>query len=563
MRVCTGLSKINGHHCPNNLCRGAVFTLFLLLAILSTANAAELYKDPNWAIRWDNTLKASVAYRVESQDGSLIDAEHFNSDDGDRNFDPGITSTRLDVLSELDIQYRSFGLRASAAGWVDSVYLEKNDNDSPDTFNGLGPNNEFSDETEDLHGKRVELMDAFVFGRFNIGDMPANIRLGRHTLMWGETLFMATNGIANGLAPIDLQKMLSVPSTQAKEIFMPVNQVSSQLQLLPNLSIECFVKFEWRRSRLPASGSYFSDQDMIDVGGERALISPSLPGMALWRGEDMGTGDGTSEFGETDSGSFGASLRFRIPHVDVDWGLYYYKYNDTAPQVYLYPGTNVNAAVGKLGEYRLVYPKNVRMIGVSFGTLIGPANVSGEVCTRIDAPLVSTPQTVTAGMAADNDDNPLYAIGDTFHANLSTVYLLSAGPSVGGLQLWDGATLLAEIGYTYLLDITKNESAFDPTREDYAVGLRLTFEPSYYQVFSGFDLSLPIGIGYNPAGKSPVDTKFNVTGADEGGDFNVGLAGIYRNTWRMGISYTNYFGSSDTQTLADRDLVSIYVQRTF
>ncbi len=563
MCVCIGLYNISRHHCRKNLCKGAVLTFFLLLTtILPTANATELYKDSNWAVRWDNTLKASMAYRVESQDEDLIDAEHINSDDGDRNFNRGITSARLDLLSELDILYRNFGVRASAAGWLDAMYLRNNDNDSPATFNGLGPNNEFTDETEELHGKKIELMDAFAFGRFHIGEMPASIRLGRHTLIWGETLFMATNGIANGMAPTDLQKLLSVPSTQAKEILMPVNQVSGQLQILPGLSVEGFAKFEWRRSRIPASGSYFSDHDMLDAGGERILLGPN-PGPALFRADDMGAGDSTSAFGDTEFGAFGTALRFRIPNVDVDWGLYYHKYDDPTPQIYLYPGANVNLAIGKVGEYRLIYPKNIQMIGASFGTQIGPANVSGEVGGRIDTPLVSTPQTVLPGMAADNDDNPLYAVGNTLHANLSAVYLLTAGPSIGGWRLWDGATLMAEIGYTYLLDTTKNESAFDPTRDDYALGLRMTFEPNYYQVFSGFDMTLPIGVGYNPAGKSPVDTKFNVTGADEGGDFNIGVTGIYRNTWRMGISYTNYFGSSGTQTLADRDLISLYVQRTF
>ena len=535
----------------------------LLLMTISTANAMELYNASDWAIRWDNTLKGSVAYRLESQDEDLIDAAHVNGDDGDRNFDRGFSSTRLDLLSELDIKRLNFGVHASAAGWVDGMYLKSNDNNSPSTFNGLGPNNEFDDETEQLHGKKIELLDAFAFGQFNIGDMSASFRLGRHTLLWGETLFFATNGIANGMAPIDSIKGLGVPSTPAKEIFMPVNQVSGQLQIMPTLAFAGFVGLEWRRTRIPGSGSYFSSHDLLDAGGQRLFLGPSAAGPALWRGEDMGAGDSTSEFGDSGFESFGASMRFRVPKVDADWGLYYHQYNDTVPQIYLYPGQNVNLAVGKVGEYALVYPKNIQMIGASFGTEIGSVNVSGEVSERLDTPLVSTPQVVLPGMVADNDDHPLYAIGNTLHANVSLVYLAAAGPSLGGFRLWDGATIMAEVGYTYLVDITENESAFDPTRDDYAFGIRMTFEPAYYQVVSGLDLTVPIGVGYNPAGKSPVDPQFNVTGADEGGDFSVGIAGIYHSNWRTGITYTNYFGSTDTQALADRDFVSVYVQRTF
>lgn len=562
MRLYQGVFKIIRHQLQRNLFKTAVIALFLLPPLPLRVNAAQVYQDADWSVRWDNTVKASTSYRVENRSGGLIDAAHINADDGDRNFDRGITSARLDLLSELDLQYRNVGMRASAAGWVDAIYLDDNDNDSPATFNGSGANDGFSDEAETLHGKNIELLDAFAFARFNLGAMPTSIRAGRHTLMWGETLFMATNGIANGMAPTDLQKLLSVPSTEAKELFMPVNQLSGQVQIFSNLSLEGFAKFEWRRSRLPASGSYFSDMDMIDAGGEKILLGPN-PGLSLWRADDMGAGDATSEFGETDLGSFGTSARFRFPNMDVDWGLYYHKYNDSTPQVYLYPGKNANLAAGKAGEYRLVYPKNIHMIGASLGTQVGPVNVSAEASARIDTPLISTPQTVSSGDQADNDDHPLYALGNTLHTNVSASYLFAAGPSLGGRTLWDGATLLAEAGYTYLLDTTKNESAFDPTRDDYALGLRMTFEPNYYQVFSGFDMTLPIGVGYNPAGKSPVDSKFNVTGADEGGDVSLGLTGIYLNTWRMGISYTSYFGSSDTQTLADRDLISIHVQRTF
>jgi len=51
-------------------------------------------------LRWDNTLKYSDAFRLKDQSRRLI--ADPNSDDGDRNFDKGIISNRLDLLSELD-----------------------------------------------------------------------------------------------------------------------------------------------------------------------------------------------------------------------------------------------------------------------------------------------------------------------------------------------------------------------------------------------------------------------------------------------------------------------------
>lgn len=44
-----------------------------------------------------------------------------------------------------------------------------------------------------------------------------SFRAGRHSLLWGESLFFGSNGIGNGMTSIDVIKALSVPSTQFKE----------------------------------------------------------------------------------------------------------------------------------------------------------------------------------------------------------------------------------------------------------------------------------------------------------------------------------------------------------
>jgi hypothetical protein len=139
-------------------------------------------------------------------------------------------------------------------------------------------------------------------------------------------------------------------------------------------------------------------------------------------------------------------------------------------------------------------------------------------------------------------------------------------------MLWQGGSIVAEAAYTYLSRINENplinpmnpnERAFDTTRDDYAYGFRMVLEPAYYQVFSGIDIRVPIGFGYSPKGRSPVDLKFNNGGADEGGDVSVGLDIDYLTVWKFGVKYTNYFGSDDTQHLGDRDFISFIAQRTF
>src|SRR5208337_4508310 len=160
----------------------------------------------------------------------------------------------------------------SGAGWVDAEYLTNNGNNSPATFNGLGPHNQFASATREMSGGTGELLDAFMWDNGNVCSIPVDFKLGRHTLLWGEALFFADNGIMYGQAPIDILKALSVPATEAKELFMPVGQFSFQIQPTKTFAVVGFLDFEWRRDRLPPAGSYYSNGDLLDAGGERILL---------------------------------------------------------------------------------------------------------------------------------------------------------------------------------------------------------------------------------------------------------------------------------------------------
>ena len=504
-----------------------------------SVEAFNVYSKNDLRIVWDNTVKYSFGFRLEDQDKKLL--QDVNKDDGDRNFDPGLISHRLDILSECDVIYKNFGFRVSASGWADSIYHEKTDNDSSSTSNSLSvPSDEFTDDTSDLHGLDVDLLDAFVLGKTNINGRAASIRVGRHTLLWGETLFLAGNGIAGGQAPIDAIKMLGVPKTQAKELFMPVGQVSGQIQLFQGVTLGSFYQFEWQETRIPAAGSYFSDVDFIDEGGE-SYFTPAPPdGLGqLTRGADMKADD---------NGQFGVMIRYNPDFMDVGLGFYYLNYHEKNTYwSYIDP---VNS------HYYFVYPENIQMVGASFSTQVGPMNVSGEVSARFDQPLLSTPAVVLPGVSADNDNNNLYALGDTIHANVSGIYFLT--PS----KLWDGGTILWEVGYHEILDETENKEMRDPTRDDYAWGFRTVIEPAFYQVFPGIDIKVPIGIAYVGKGASPVDLKFN-GGAVDGGDISLGLNVDYNQSWKFGLAYNIYYGDTDYQTLGDRDYLSLSVSHTF
>src|SRR5438874_1685893 len=125
------------------------------------------------------------------------------------------------------------------------------------------------DNTRKLHGRKAEVLDAFVFGATDVGTARVSGRLGRHTVLWGESLFFGANAIAGTQSPVDAIKASSVPGSTTKEIIRPVGQASGQVQLSPALTLMGYYQYEWERTRLPAAGSYFSVGDFLFDGGER------------------------------------------------------------------------------------------------------------------------------------------------------------------------------------------------------------------------------------------------------------------------------------------------------
>ena len=557
----------------------------LVVSLVPTAQAFRIDTgNSDLKISWDNTLKYSTAWRVEGRSDKLTDParnpSNGNQDDGDRNFSGGLISNRLDLLSEFDALYKGFGVRLSGAAWYDQVYRQENDNNSPFTANALSASHdEFTDKTQELHGRKAELLDAFAFGKVDIGKTTETLRVGQYALQWGESLFFGNNGIAGGMAPIDVVKLLSVPNSQFKEIIRPVPQVSGQLQIGPRLALGGYYQFRWEKTRLPAVGSYFSTSDTVDEGGERMILGEPPPGgsqpVAWFRADDEEA---------KDSGQGGVQLRVR-PGAGLDLGFYAIRYHDKTPQLYARPGVDeqthqiinpgvVDFSQGKIGEYYLVYPENIQAYGMSATTTFGDWNVAAEVSMRRNTPLVSSLQVIIPAAPpffpgvnpdADNNDDPAYAVGRSVHANFS--WLASFGPSFISRE----ASFLGEVAWNRLTSITDNDDALDPNAEKNAWGFRMVYEPTYRQVLSGLDLSVPLGFSYFPKGKSSVVSTF---GPDKGGDMSIGLGAAYLDAWRFRLSYTHFYGpaqgfldakqnQSMKQSLADRDFVAFSVHRTF
>jgi hypothetical protein len=515
--------------------------------------AADLLNEDGWDLRWDNTLRYSTDFRLFGQNSALI--ANSNTDDGDRNFAAGLVSDRIDLISELDITNGDFGIDLSADGWYDTVYHQTNHNNSAATFNPYSvPHDEFTSAVERLEGEDVDLLNAFLYDSVDIGDVPVSFRIGRHSLLWGESLFFADNGIAAGQAPIDAIKAAGEPEAEAKEVFLPVGQASITVQPSPNLAISAYYQFEWRRTRLPGSGSYFSDADYLDAGGERLILAP---GQYLYRAPDVTPGS---------SGQFGLAVTGTFDDVDV--GLYAIRFSAKEPELFLLPGVYSNPAVGNEGIYQLVFPSDIDSYGVSFGTYAGQSAIAGEASIRTNMPLVSVADYALgggsgggyayvvpprAGYVAPPGTVNSYPAGETFHAQLSSVSTLAP------TNWWDGADLSAELAANDLLAVTEDQFDLNPARTRFAAAVRAVFEPHYYAVLPGLDLSVPIGLGYDLVGRSSTDASLNA-GA---GDVELGVSATYRTVWQGSITLTHFIGSPAQQSFADRDFISLSLERAF
>lgn len=553
--------------------------------------------DPDLKVRADLTPKLSLGWRLKEPSAALtrvdvaVDPGVVNEDDGDNAFKKGgLISKRFDILAELDVSTANWGGRLSGTAWHDGAYLGRNDYAGTPLYAGgvpLGPvvstanngaglaPNEFNAATRQQHGRGSELLDAFVFLKGDLGGMKANLRVGKHTLQWGESLFFGQNGIANAQGPVDIAKIVSVPGWQFKEVLLPVEQVSGTLRVAEGVQLGAYVQAKWRKSKLPGVGSYFSNQDYIGGGNVNFGQAPDgspilLPTLA------------SADLRAKNSGQGGLMLRWNPTGSDYEFGFYAAQYHDKTPSGLVFDFAR--------GNVHVAYAENIRTFGASVTASVGQLNWALEGSVRQNTPLNSDPA-VIGGPSPITDcdtgrDKPCYALGDTAHLNLSGIYVLQ--PSA----LWGGGAVLGELAYNRRLKVKKDIFAIGPNGSNAGIGgldpnttkgafaLRVLFEPSYFQVFTGVDLSVPVGLGWNFGGRSSAVGNF-AGGVSDGGDWTVGLKAKVSNTWNLSLTYNDYFGKAKTftetlvpgsgaprqltfgQTLKDRAYVAFSASATF
>jgi hypothetical protein len=452
---------------------GFAFIGLLPLLVAAHAQAVEFsFADDEISGSIDTTVSYGQLWRVQGQDETNND---INTNDGNRNFDTGLASEVFKITSDMEVTYQNYGAFVRGTAFYDTQIMDKrndyNDANSPVQPSQSYPNDDrFTYDTRHKAGRNAEILDAYIYGNWDVADMPVTARIGRQVFNWGEGLFY--RGGVNTTNPVDAAKF-RLPGSEVKEVLVPVEAFSFNLGLTDNLSMEAFYQWNWKESAIDPAGTYFAETDLFADGGNTAYSTqPRLAPLAGTYTGLSALGVGGLQGGRTvdangnikvasigpdinakNDGQFGVAFRYIAEELNsTEFGAYFVNYHAKEPTISAdlgdYQGLNLNAICGAIGgttcanlaaaaalgnvaaatalaaaggvatidvanqvNGRREYAEDIRMYGFSFNTTLGEASVFGELAYRPNLPV---------GIATTND-----LLGD----------LLSQAPGLASGQL--------------------------------------------------------------------------------------------------------------------------------
>ncbi|WP_150305945.1 DUF1302 domain-containing protein [Pseudomonas saliphila] len=383
------------------------------------------------------------------------------SDDGRLNYKKGDVFSKIFKGShDLELRYGDSGAFVRGNYWYD---FETKD----------GSQRFYDIEDSGRHplqkGAGVQLLDAFVYHNYSIGNNPGNVRLGRQVVSWGEGLFIQ-NGI-NSINPVDASAFRR-PGAELKEGLLPVEMLYLSQGLTDNLSMEAFYQLKWHGTIADNCGTFFSTTDVAARGCTDRLI---------YNGADLPPGSvgpltyiarSQKDKEASDDGQFGVAFRWFAPALnDTEFGFYAMNYHSrnpfysneagrvagtlaiaptglpVAPGVtlppfdpfatpgLLQPVAGYDGGLGGAG-YFFEHPEDIRLYGVSFGTDIGGISVAGELSYRPNMPIqINTSDMSRTALMGAGVSHPMGVTGvggqDNTHRGLTN---LNPGDYIQGYE---------------------------------------------------------------------------------------------------------------------------------
>ena len=271
----------------------AAAALFLFPPLLISAPASALeYRFGELELQLDTIVSASVGVRVQEQACDHISVWNRgcpatsgatfseNDDDGNVNVERGeIFSAPVKIISELGGKWQNYGFYVSGKAFYDAAIRNLGENENG-KFGPLGTANNLGPVIADPQRRRlrdpyrgdsayeaalsdIKLLDAYVYGNWDVDEQPLNVRLGRQVVSWGESTFV--QGGVSSYLPLDVAALYQ-PGLELKEVFLPQGTAYASLGLPGNVTVEAMYIYEHEKSSLPACGTLFSVSDVLGKG---------------------------------------------------------------------------------------------------------------------------------------------------------------------------------------------------------------------------------------------------------------------------------------------------------
>ncbi|GMR06144.1 MAG: DUF1302 domain-containing protein [Gammaproteobacteria bacterium] len=539
---------------------------------------------------FDTTISYGARWRVQDRDQSIIGkanggtANSVNGDDGNLNYDKGLVANVLKITPELELRYKNYGAFFRGYYFYD---FEVMGNDTART--------PLSDAAKDEVGEKGELLDAYVWGSWDVDNKPLDVRLGNQVINWGESTFI--QGGMNSINPVNVNS-LRVPGSELREAIKPVPRIWASLGATDKVSVEGFYQTNWEKTIIDPVGSYFSTSDLAGEGAEKVVLgfgafpdNPAVPPTFVPKGSTREAKDG---------GEYGLAMNYLADNA-TEFGLYFVNYHSRLPIISAMTGTLAGALGGNYqgsARYFIEYPEDIKIIGASFNTEIGTSGISwqGELTYKIDSPLqiddtellfaALTP--VAPALGAINQVGS-FGFGQEISGfkRLDVAQIQSTITQVfSNIMGADQLAVVGEVGFTQVIDMPSfQELRFEgpgtytsgspfPTqggvqpateqKKGFATatswGYRLLGRWRYNNVFSSINLNPRVAWAHDVDGTTPGPGGNFIQGRKA---LSLGLNAVYLEKWSADIAYTRYMGASRYNLINDRDFISFNIKTSF
>lgn len=452
---------------------------------------------------FDSSLSIGASWSTQNANKNLIGSNNGGhglsqtSDDGHLNFKSGETFSKIfKGIHDLELKYGDTGVFVRGKYWYD-FELKDEGRDFKDISD--------SNRKEGAKSSGGQILDAFIYHNYAIGDEPGSVRFGKQVVSWGESTFI--QGGINSINPIDVSAFRR-PGAEIKEGLIPVNMFYLSQSITENLSAEGFYQLEWDQTVTDNCGTFFSQPDVISDGCNNNLavlrtrnsLNTALP--AALRGPvqntlaQRGVNFGSPDEGvivsrgpdrdARDSGQFGVAMHYNFEPLDTEFGGYFMNYHSRLPifsgrggpaSAYspaglvgglVGNGVPANIAVGLAptllpvvvagnSSYYVEYPEDIRLFGLSFSTTLSTGTAwSGEVSYRPNAPVqLNTTDILYSGLSplnpnvsllqgAPNTDQAGYRRKEITQAQTTLTHFFDQ--VMGAERL----TVVGEVGWTHV-----------------------------------------------------------------------------------------------------------------